>query len=157
MTSDGEDPARRWTWRLTATGLAISAALAVLAAGVFLAGEQQRRQIVAHGSAVRAVVTADHDDEFDHWYTVSYPARGATRSADLRYPWLLIDKWPVGRALTVYVDPDDPERIATADGYATPVWTSAPGFLAVLAVLAAFVSISGHVGGRRKRRRSRPS
>jgi hypothetical protein len=141
-----------WTLRRTATGLAIALVLGLLSAGVFLVGERSRTRIVDHGSRTEAVVTTDHDNEFDHWYTVQYTAAGGTRSADLRKPWL-IDKMPVGQVLTVYVDPDDPARIVTADGYATPVWTSAPGVFAVLAVFAAFISIAGRLLGTRQARK----
>jgi hypothetical protein len=149
--SRGEDVAMTWTWRRTMTGLAIACTIGLLAGGVFLVGEQQRTRIVDHGSSTPGVITADHDDEFDHWYTVSYTAQGKARSADLRYPWV-IDKMRIGQALTVYVDPDHPERIATASGYSTPAWTSAPGFLAVLAIFAAFISIAGRLLGTRQRR-----
>ena len=141
-----------WTGRRTTTGLAIAIGLGVAAVGIFLVGKQSRDQIVDRGRQTEAVVTADHDNELDHWYTVSYPAQGADRSADLRAPWL-IDKIPVGTVLTVYVEPDDPGRIATANGYPTPVWTPAPGWLAVLAMLAAFISIVGQAAGTRQRRR----
>ncbi|AEV85840.1 hypothetical protein ACWT_4821 [Actinoplanes sp. SE50] len=134
--------------RWTAGCLTVAAVLGLLAAGVFLVDDHQRGRIVDQGHQVRAVVTADHEDEFDHWYTVDYPVQGTTRSADLRYPWV-IDTFPVGSELTVYVDADRPERIATADGYSTPVWASAPGFLAVLAVAAAFASTAGFVSNRR--------
>lgn len=140
-----------WTWQRTAVGLAIAFVLGLLASGVFLVGEHQRTRIVDHGSPTQAVITADHDDELDHWYTVGYTVRGETRSADLRAPWL-IDKMPVGQVMTVYVDPDHPQRIVTANGYATPVWTSAPGWLAVLAIFAAFISIAGRMLGTRQRK-----
>jgi hypothetical protein len=65
----------------------------------------------------------------------------------------VIDKMATGQILTVYVDPEHPERIATASGYSTPVWTSAPGWLAVLAIFAAFISIAGRVLGVRQTRR----
>ncbi|MGA5302869.1 DUF3592 domain-containing protein [Nucisporomicrobium flavum] len=136
--------------RWTAGCLALAAVLGLLAAGVVLADDRQRSRIVDQGDQVRAVVTADHDDEFDHWYAVRYTVQGTARSADLRYPWV-IDKLPVGSELTVYVDADHPEMIATADGYSTPVWASAPGFLAVLAVAAAFASTAGLFRNRRTR------
>jgi hypothetical protein len=140
-----------WTLRRTAIGLVIASVLGLLSAGIFLVDDRQRREIVDHGSRTQAVITADHNGEFDHWYTVGYTVRGQARSADLRCSWL-IDQMPVGRELTVFVDPADPERIATADGYATPVWTSAPGWLAVLAIFAAFISIAGRLLGTRSRR-----
>jgi hypothetical protein len=140
-----------WTWKRTTTGLLVAFALGLAAAGVFLLGERQRTRIVDHGDRAQGIVTADHDNELDHWYTVGYTAQGRARSADLRAPWL-IDKIPVGQALTVYVDPEHPERIVTADGYATPVWTPAPGWLAVLAIAAAFISIVGGLTGARRRR-----
>ncbi|WP_155375272.1 DUF3592 domain-containing protein [Catellatospora vulcania] len=130
--------------RRTIAGLAIAFVLGLLAVGIYLVGEQQRTRIVEHGSPTRAIVTADHNDELDHWYTVGYTAQGQARTAELRYPWV-IDAIPVGQALTVYVDPDHPERIATADGYATPLWTSAPGWFAVLAVFAVFISVVGRL------------
>jgi hypothetical protein len=140
-----------WTQRHTATGLAIAFAFGLISAGVFVVDEQQRKQIIEHGSSARAVITADHDGEIEHWYTVRYTARGATRSANLRAPWL-IDKMPVGQVLTVYVDADRPERIVTANGYATPMWTPAPGWFMVLAILAAFITIVGRVSDSRRRR-----
>ncbi|MFI5957394.1 DUF3592 domain-containing protein [Cryptosporangium sp. NPDC051539] len=140
-----------WTWRRTAIGLAIAVTLGLLAGIVFLIGDQRRRRIVDHGIRTAAVVTADHDDEWDHWYTVSYRVEGRDCSANLRYPWV-IDKIPVGQSLTVYVDPDHPGRISTANGYATPVWTSAPGWLAVLAIFAAFISIAGRLFSARSAR-----
>jgi hypothetical protein len=139
-----------FTKRRTITGLAISFVLGLIAVGIFLVGEQQRTRIVDQGSPIQAVVTSDHNDEFDHWYTVSYTAQGQARTANLRYPWV-IDKIPVGQALTVYVDPDHPERIATADGYSTPLWTSAPGWFAVLAIFAAFISVVGRLTSSRKK------
>jgi hypothetical protein len=138
-----------FTRRRTITGLAIAFVLGLIAVGIFLVGEQQRTRIVDHGSPTQAIVTSDHNDEFDHWYTVSYTAQGQARTADLRYPWV-IDKIPVGQALTVYVDPDHPERIATADGYSTPLWTSAPGLFVILAVFAAFISVVGRLTSSRK-------
>ncbi|MGX6606788.1 hypothetical protein ACWKSP_32380 [Micromonosporaceae bacterium Da 78-11] len=135
----------------TTAGLSIAVALGLLAVGVYLAGEHRRAQIVEHGRPTPAVITADHDGELDHWYTVTYPAGGGERTADLRAPWL-IDKMPIGRTLTVYVDPERPEQIVTADGYATPVWTPAPGWLAVLTILAVFISIVEHLTARRQRR-----
>jgi hypothetical protein len=142
-----------WTWGRTAIGLVTALALGLAAAGVYLVGDQRRTWIVEHGTRTQAVVTADHNDELDHWYSVSYPAQGQARSANLRYPWV-IDKLPVGHVLTVYVDPDHPERIATENGYSTPVWTSAPGWFAVLAVFAAFISIAGRLLGSGRRRGS---
>jgi hypothetical protein len=139
-----------WTWRRTAAGLADAVDLALAAVGVFAVGDHQRSQLVEHGSRAQAVVTADHDDEIDHWYTVSYPAQGQAHSANLRQSWL-IGRLRTGQVLTVYVDPDDPERVATADGYGTPVWTPAPGWLAVLAMLAAFISVAGRLFGTRRR------
>jgi hypothetical protein len=139
-----------WTGRRTAAGLAVAAALALAAVGVFAVGDHQRSQLVEHGRQARAVVTADHDDEIDHWYTVSYSAQGRAHSANLRRAWLMGRLRP-GQVLTVYVDPDDPERVATADGYRTPVWTPAPGWLAVLAMLAAFISVAGRFFGARRR------
>ncbi|GAA2710988.1 hypothetical protein Apa02nite_083590 [Actinoplanes palleronii] len=135
----------------TTAGLLIAFSLGLAAAGVYLIGEHRRTQIIEHGIPAQGVITADHDTEIDHWYTVGYTVLGQARSADLRAPWL-IDKMPVGRAVTVYVDPDHPERIVTADGYATPVWTSAPGWLAVLAIFAAFISIVGRWGRTRQTR-----
>jgi hypothetical protein len=139
-----------FTKRRAMTGLAIAFVLGLIAVGIFLAGEQQRTRIVDQGSPAQAIVTSDHDTEFDHWYTVSYTAQGQARTADLRYPWV-IDKIPVGQALTVYIDPDHPERIATADGYSTPPWTSAPGFFAILAVFAVFISVVGRLTSSRKK------
>ncbi|MBB5868487.1 hypothetical protein F4553_001866 [Allocatelliglobosispora scoriae] len=140
-----------FTKRRTIAGLAIAFALGLISVGVFLVGEQQRTRIVDQGHQTRAIVTSDHDDEFDHWYTVSYTAQEQNRTADLRYPWV-IDKIPVGRALTVYVDADDPELIATADGYSTPLWTSAPGWFAVLAVFAAFISVVDRLTSSRRQK-----
>jgi hypothetical protein len=145
-----------WTWRRTAGGLVIALILGLAAAGVFLLGEQRRTRIVEHGDRTQAVVTEDHDDEFDHWYTVSYPARGQARSANLRYPWV-IDKIPTGQILTIYVDRDHPERIATANGYSSAAWISAPGWLAVLAIFAAFISLGGRLLGGGRRRPEPPS
>jgi len=139
-----------FTKRRTITGLAIAFVLGLIAVGIFLAGEQQRTRIVDQGSPAQAIVTYDHNEEFDHWYTVSYTAQGQARTADLRYPWL-IHKIRLGQAITVYVDPDRPERIATADGYSTPLWTSAPGWFAVLAVFAVFISVVGRLTSSRKR------
>ncbi|GIF64093.1 hypothetical protein Ais01nite_21280 [Asanoa ishikariensis] len=139
-----------FTKRRTITGLAIAFVLGLIAVGIFLIGEQQRTRIVDQGSPTQAIVISDHNDEFDHWYTVRYTAQGQARTANLRYPWV-IDKIPVGQALTVHVDPDHPERIATADGYSTPIWTSAPGWFAILAVFAAFISVVGRLTSSRKR------
>jgi len=139
-----------FTKRRTIAGLAIAFALGLIAVGIFLVGEQQRTQIVDQGSPTQAIVIYDHNNEFDHWYTVRYTAQGQPRTADLRYPWV-IDKIPLGQALTVHVDPDHPERIATADGYSTPVWTSAPGWFAILAIFAAFISVVGRLTSSRKK------
>ena len=141
-----------WTWRRTIIGLAVAAVLGLTALGVFLVGEVQRAGIVDRGTPTQAVITVDHNDEFDHWYTVSYTAQGQARSADLRYPWV-IDALSTGHVLTVYVDPDHPERIATTTGYSTPVWTSVPGWLAIVAIFAAFIAIAGRVLGARSARR----
>ncbi|WP_221329483.1 hypothetical protein [Actinoplanes sp. L3-i22] len=140
-----------WTGKRTVTGLLVALALGMVAAGIFLLGEHRQRQIIDRGSPTRAIITADHDDELDHWYTVSYTAEGRDRSADLRAPWL-IDKMPIGQALTVYPDPGHPEQIVTSNGYATPVWTPAPGWLTVLALLAAFISVIGRLSATRQRR-----
>jgi hypothetical protein len=139
------------TSRWTATALIIAVVLAFAAGGVFFAGEKFRKDIVARGARTPAVVTADHDDELDHWYTVSYSARGASRQADLRYPWL-IDKFPVGRQLTIFVDREHPERIATEDGYASVAWFSFAGFFGILSIFALFCAAVGRWGGARKRR-----
>jgi uncharacterized protein DUF3592 len=139
------------TWRRAATEWAIAVVLGSASVGVFVVGAHQRQQIIDHGSSARAVITADHDGEIEHWYTVRYPARGETRSANLRAPWL-IDKMAIGQVLTVYVDADRPERIVTANGYATPIWTPAPGWLMVLAMLAAFLAVVGHVSDLRRGR-----
>jgi len=72
-------------------------------------------------------------------------------SANLRYPWVM-DQVREGRELTVYADRTNPELIATEDGYATPVWNSAPGALAVFALLGVFVAV---VEGWRSVRRGR--
>jgi hypothetical protein len=100
---------------------------------------------------VRSIIISDHDDEIDHWFTVSYTVQGEHHSANLRHPWVM-DKVREGRELIVYADRTNPELIATEDGYATPVWTSAPGALAVLALLGAFVAV---VEGWRSVRRGR--
>lgn len=112
----------------------------LLAAGVFFVDDKLRQDVVEHGIRTQAVITSDHDDELDHWFTVSYTVQGEQHSANLYYPWVM-DEVREGRELIVYADPTDPERIATEDGYATPVWTSAPGVLAVLAVLGVFVAV----------------
>ncbi len=138
-----------FTMRRTIIGLAIAFVLGLIAVGIFLAGEKQRTRIVDHGSPAQAIVTSDHNEELDHWYTVSYTAQGQARTANLRYPWV-IDKIPVGQVLTIYVDPDHPERIATADGYSTPLWTSAPGWFAILAIFAVFISVAGRLTSSRK-------
>jgi hypothetical protein len=121
-------------------GLLGAVVFGLLAAGVFLIDDKLRQDIVEHGTPTQAVITSDHDDELDHWFTVSYTVQGEQHSANLRHPWIM-DKVHEGRELTVYADRTNPELIATQDGYATPVWTSAPGVLAVLALLGVFVAV----------------
>jgi hypothetical protein len=121
-------------------GLLGAVLFGLLAAGVFFIDDKLRKDVVEHGTRTRAVIISDHDDEIDHWFTVSYTVQGEQHSANLRYPWVM-DKVREGRELIVYADRTNPELIATEDGYATPVWTSAPGALAVLALLGVFVAV----------------
>ncbi|KUL41654.1 hypothetical protein [Actinoplanes awajinensis] len=67
-----------------------------------------------------------------------------------------MDEVREGRELIVYVDRANPESIATEDGYATPVWTSAPGGLAVLALLGVFVAVVEGLRSVRRGRRAEP-
>ena len=136
-------------------GLLGAVVFGLLAAGVFLIDDKLRKDVVEHGTRTRAVIISDHDDEIDHWFTVSYTAEGEQHNANLRHPWV-ISKVREGRELTVYVDRTNPDLIATQDGYATPVWTSAPGALAVLALLGAFVAIVESWRSVRRRRRADP-
>ena len=132
-------------------GLLGAIVFGLLAAGVFLVDDKLRKDVVEHGTRTRAVIISDHDNEIDHWFTVGYSIRGEQHSANLRHPWIMSEV-SEGRELTVYVDSANPELIATEDGYATPVWTSAPGVLAVLALLGVFVAV---VEGWRSVRRGR--
>jgi len=121
-------------------GLLGAVVFGLLAAGVFVIDDRLRQDIVERGTPTQAVIVSDHDNEIDHWFTVSYTVQGEQHSANLRHPWIM-DKVREGRELTIYADPANPELIATEDGYATPVWTSAPGALAVLALLGVFVAV----------------
>ena len=134
-------------------GLLGAVVFGLLAAGVFVIDDKLRKDVVEHGTRTRAVIISDHDNEIDHWFTVSYTVQGEQHSANLRSPWVM-DNVIEGRELSVYVDRTNPELIATEDGYATPVWTSAPGALAVLALLGVFVAVvEGWRAPRRPRRR----
>jgi hypothetical protein len=133
-------------------GLLGTVVFGLLAAGVFFIDDKLRKDVIERGTRTRAVIISDHDDEIDHWFTVSYTVQGGQHSANLRYPWVM-DKVREGQELTVYADRTNPELIATEDGYATPVWTSAPGALAVLALLGIFVAV---VEGWRSAGRGRP-
>jgi hypothetical protein len=108
-----------------------------------------------HGTRTQAIIISDHNDEIDHWFTVSYTLQDEQHSANLRHPWLM-DKVREGQELTIYADPTNPELIATEDGYATPVWTSAPGALAVLSLLGLFVAVVEGSRSVRRRRRADP-
>lgn len=128
-------------------GLLGAVVFGLLTAGIYVVDDKLRRDVVEHGTRTRAVVVSDHDAEIDHWFTVDYTVQGEQHSANLRYPWVMAEVRE-GQELTVYADRTNPELIATKDGYATPVWTSAPGALAVLALLGLFVAA---VGARRTR------
>ncbi|GIF17615.1 hypothetical protein Ate02nite_03450 [Paractinoplanes tereljensis] len=132
-------------------GLLGAVVFGLLAAGLFAVDDRLRKDVVEHGIRTRAVIISDHDNEIDHWFTVSYTVQGEQHSANLRSPWIM-DKVREGQELTVYADRTNPDLIATEDGYATPVWTSAPGALAVLALLGVFVAV---VEGGRSLRRAR--
>jgi hypothetical protein len=121
-------------------GLLGAVVFGLLAAGVFFIGDKLRKDVVEHGTRTRAVIISDHNEEIDHWFTVSYTVQGEQYSANLRHPWIM-DEVREGRELTIYADRANPELIATEDGYATPVWTSVPGALAVLALLGVFVAV----------------
>src|SRR3982750_536003 len=93
-------------------GLLGAVVFGLLAAGVFLVDDKLRTDIVEHGTRTRAVIVSDHDDEIDHWFTVSYTVQSEQHSANLRYPWVM-GEVREGRELIVYVDRANPESIAT--------------------------------------------
>jgi hypothetical protein len=84
-------------WPLARWGLLGAVVFGLLTAGVFIIDDKLRKDIVEHGTPTRAVIISDHDDQIDHWFTVSYTVQGEQHNANLRYPWIM-DKVREGRS-----------------------------------------------------------
>ncbi|BCJ70965.1 hypothetical protein CS0771_05090 [Catellatospora sp. IY07-71] len=140
-----------WTLRRTIVGLAVAL---LLGAGSFVAyalGEQQRAHVVGQGHRTTAVVTGyERNSGWPDAAEVTYEFAGARRQASIYHPWHAPP--PGGTSLDVFVDPADPQRVATADGYATGWQAGLPLPLAAFAVVAALVALSGFVTTVRRQR-----
>lgn len=140
-----------WTLRRTVAVLAVAVLLGVASLVAYALGERQRGQIVGQGHRTAGVITDyERTSGWPDSAEVTYGFAGSERRASIYHPWHSPPK--IGTDLDIYVDPADPQRIATADGYATGWSTGLPVPLAVLGGIAAFVGLSGYVTTARRRR-----
>lgn len=107
-------------WRGWAAGALLAALLGGLGYAYF---DRLAARRVADGVAVEARVTAVRAIpvqriDLPQLVTVAYRFDGGTRTARLAAP-LFAPNHQVGDVLTVYLEPDGPERVATGDGLAS--------------------------------------
>lgn len=118
MSSEYRPPFPRWRWWV------VGAVLAAVLGGIGYAYfDRLAARRVADGVPVDARVTAVRTIPVEHvdpprLVTVAYRFEGVDRSARLMAA-LFAEDHRVGEVLTVYVEPEHPQRVATNDGLAS--------------------------------------
>jgi hypothetical protein len=138
-----------WTWSRTLAVLALAVGLGALSMIVYQAGHQQQRDLLADGVTVQAIVIASRSDRMDEWSEVAYLV------GDVRHVVRIQQFWggplATGARISLQVDPVDPARVATADGYLNEGIVEWHGGAAAVGGCLAFVAVGGRVATVRRR------
>ncbi|MEU7820151.1 DUF3592 domain-containing protein [Catellatospora sp. NPDC049133] len=137
-----------WTFRRMMEVLGAAALLGLSAFAVYWLGAQERGRIVEQGQSVSATVVATHDSRWADSSDVAYRLDGATHRARLYGTWH--GTLEAGTRITVFRDPADPVRLATAEGYATDESTLWPLPMAAVAGALALAAVLSRYAARRR-------